>query len=127
MLHNDLSDRMSYGTSPAHGFAPHVCGRRQKDTQLTEMTTVISMKLTKRFLTLALLANLSLGSTLASGIAMAANRGGKGKNPSRHGTVAKHNKIASELRDQLDSDSGSSLVKVILQLNGRPSGSRTAL
>ncbi|HEY3578954.1 MAG TPA: S8 family serine peptidase, partial [Pyrinomonadaceae bacterium] len=82
------------------------------------------MKLTKRFLTLALLANLSLGPTLAGGIAQAGILNGKGKS-ARNG--AKHNKIAADLLERLDSESASKLVKVILQLDGKPSGQLNAL
>jgi len=90
------------------------------------MTTVKSMKLTKRFLTLALLANLALGPGLAGGIAQAAMSGGKGKNTSSS-KGAKHNKIAADLRDQLGNQSGADRVKVILQLDGKPSGQLNAL
>jgi hypothetical protein len=55
------------------------------------------MKLTKRFLTLALLANLSLGPTLASATAMAASKDKQEKSSKG----LKHDKIASDLRDQL--------------------------
>ncbi|HEY0728992.1 MAG TPA: hypothetical protein VGD38_13030, partial [Pyrinomonadaceae bacterium] len=82
-----------------------------------------SMKLTKRFLTLALLANLSLGPTLASGIAMAAGKDKKNKTLKG----LKHDKITSDLREKLVTKSGSSMVKVILQLDGKPSGPLNAL
>src|SRR5689334_285297 len=82
------------------------------------------MKLTKRFLTLALLANLSLGPTLAGGIAQAGILNGKGKSARNS---AKHNKIAADLLEQLDNESASKLVKVILQLDGKPSGQLNAL
>src|SRR5690349_14062933 len=82
------------------------------------------MKLTKRFLTLALLANLSLGPTLASGIVRAGILNGNGKGAA---TVAKHNKIAADLLDTLANESSSKLVKVILQLDGKPSGQLNAL
>jgi subtilisin family serine protease len=91
------------------------------------MTTVKSMKLTKRFLTLALLANLSLGPTLASGTAMAAGvLGGKGKN-ARNSKGLRYDKVAADLRDELATKSGSSMVNVILQLDGKPSGPLNAL
>ena len=87
------------------------------------MTTVTLMKLTKRFLTLALLANLSLGPTLLSGTAMAA---AKDKNEKKDKSL-KHDKLASNLRDELGTKSGSSTVKVILQLDGKPTGQLNAL
>ena len=85
-----------------------------------------SMKLTKRFLTLALLANLSLGPTLASGIVQAGILNGKDKG-AQNDKGAKHNKIASDLLDQLGNESPSKLVKVILQLDGKPTGQLNAL
>jgi hypothetical protein len=91
------------------------------------MTTVKSMKLTKRFLTLALLANLSLGPTLASGHVLAGGANGNENNSSQNSKGAKHNKIASELNDQFGSRSGDTMVKVILQLDGKPSGQLNAL
>jgi subtilisin family serine protease len=84
------------------------------------------MKLTKRFLTLALLANLSMGPTLASGTAMAAGVLSEGKN-AKTNKGPKYDKVASDLREELGTKSGSSTVKVILQLDGKPSGPLNAL
>ena len=91
------------------------------------MTTVKSMKLTKRFLTLALLANLSLGPTLASGSAQAGTIKRNGQNASQNRKGAKHNKIASGLNDQFGNQSDDTMVNVILQLDDAPSGQLNAL
>ena len=82
------------------------------------------MKLTKRFLTLALLANLSLGPTLASGIAQAGTLTGNNAGNSKGAT---HDNISSDLRDQLNNESGNKLVSVILQLDAKPTGQLNAL
>src|SRR5258708_3303484 len=90
------------------------------------MTKVISMHRTKRFLVLALLASLTLGPTLLSGnLLTTAHATGKGL--LRGNKNQKPNKVASDLGDLLSSKSGDSLVKVILQLNEKPSGQLNAL
>ena len=86
-----------------------------------------STKLIKRFLTLALLAHLSLGPTLAGDKLLGGLLNRKGKSSSQNGRGVKHNKIASELNDQLGSQGGDTMVKVILQLEDKPSGSLNAL
>jgi hypothetical protein len=88
------------------------------------MTTVISMHRTKRFLVLALLASLTLGPNLLSGNLLATVHA-KGKG-SRGKQEPKPNKVASDLGDLLSSKSSDSLVKVILQLNDKPSGQLNA-
>src|SRR5205085_8542719 len=91
----------------------------------TEMTTVILMTTTRRFLVLALLASLTLGPTLLGGnLLTTADAKGKG---SSHGKNVKPRKVASDLSDLLGNKSGDSLVKVILQLEQKPSGQLNAL
>ncbi|HEX7772963.1 MAG TPA: hypothetical protein VF435_11120, partial [Pyrinomonadaceae bacterium] len=78
----------------------------------------------KRFLVLALLASLTLGPTLLGGNLLATvyakGNGSRGNNQ-------KPNKVASDLSDLLSKKSSDSLVKVILQLNQKPSGQLNAL
>src|SRR6185369_2254367 len=79
---------------------------------------------TKRFLVLALLASLTLGPGLLSGNLLAtAHAKGKGSRGNAH----KAQKVASDLGDLLSSKSSEALVKVILQLNDKPSGQLNAL
>jgi serine protease AprX len=93
---------------------------------MTETTTVKSMKITKRFLTLALLANLSLGPTLASGTVLGGILKRKTSNASQSKGL-QHNKIAAEINDQLGTQSGDTMVNVILQLDDKPTGQLNAL
>src|SRR5215213_6464845 len=124
LLCNEVTKPAGIGTVPAHGVSPNFIGP-WTNSPLMETITVRSITKTKRFLTLALLANLSLGPTLLSGSALAGN--GNGNNPPRNSKGAKHNKIGLDLRDQLSNQSGDSLVKVIVQLDAKPSGSLNAL
>src|SRR5689334_4888444 len=86
-----------------------------------EMTKVTAMHRTKRFLVLALLASLTLGPNLLGGALMTTVHA-KDK-----GLDSKPNKVGSELSDLLSKKSGDSLVKVILQLNSKPSGQLNSL
>jgi len=91
-----------------------------------EMTKVIASNRTKRFLVLALLASLTLGPNLLGGSLIAAAAQGKGKGLDNTKNL-KPNKVASDLGDLLSSKSSDATVKVILQLNSKPSGQLNAL
>ena len=84
-----------------------------------------SIKKTKRFLVLALLASLTLGPSLLGGslwpLSTRRPRVQQGSNNQ------KPNKVAPDLSDLLAGKSSDSLVKVILQLNQKPSGQLNAL
>ncbi|HEY6230682.1 MAG TPA: S8 family serine peptidase, partial [Pyrinomonadaceae bacterium] len=83
------------------------------------------MHRTKRFLVLALLASLTLGPNLLGGALLATVQAkGKGLDSSKN---QKPNKVASDLGDLLSKKSSESLVKVILQLNSKPSGQLNSL
>jgi subtilisin family serine protease len=89
------------------------------------MTTVTLIKRTKRFLVLALLATLTLGPNLLGGNLWATVRA---KDKHLHGSNDETpNKVASDLGDMLGRKSSDSLVKVILQLNQKPSGQLNSL
>ena len=78
---------------------------------------------TKRFLVLALLVSLSVGPTLLGGeLLTSVHAKGKDKNQN-----TKPKKVASDLSDLLQKKSSDSLVKVILQLNEKPSGQLNAM
>src|ERR1041384_7369396 len=86
------------------------------------MTKVTAMHRTKRFLVLALLASLTLGPNLLGGALMATAQA-KGLDKKNQTP----NKVASDLGDLLSKKSSESLVKVILQLNSKPSGQLNSL
>ena len=89
------------------------------------MTTVTLINRTKRFLALALLATLTLGPNLLGGSLWATAHG---KDKVSHGSNDEQpNKVASDLGDMLTKKSSDSLVKVILQLNQKPSGQLNSL
>src|SRR5690348_13381278 len=90
-----------------------------------EMTKVIAINRTKRFLVLALLASLTLGPNLLGG-ALVATVQAKDKGLDNRKNQ-KPNKVASDLGDLLSKKSSESPVKVILQLNDKPSGQLNAL
>ena len=80
------------------------------------------MKLTRRLLALALLTSLTLGPSILSGNLLSGVALAKGKSGSRKSH--KHDKVAPDLRDQIGN---TGLIKVILQLDGKPSGQLNAL
>src|ERR1044072_2324214 len=88
------------------------------------MTTVTLINRTKRFLVLALLASLTLGPNLLGGNLWATVRA---KDKPRANKDEQPNKVASDLGDLLKKKSSDSLVKVILQLNQKPSGQLNSL
>src|SRR5687767_2271739 len=89
------------------------------------MMKVTSSHKTKRFLVLALLIGISVGLTLLGGkLLTSADAQGKGQKANQN---LKPNKIASDLGDLLRSNSSDARVKVILQLNEKPSGQLNAL
>src|ERR671939_56960 len=90
------------------------------------MKTVKPMKTTKRLLTLTLLAHLSLGPTLVTNALADGLNKGNNRSSNSKGDEMKHQKIAADLRDRVNEKNGSSLAKVILQLNDKPSGSLNA-
>src|SRR5687768_12062253 len=98
--------------------------RTGKTSTVTEMKTVTSMNKTKRFLVLALLASLTLGPSLLGGTLLATAHG-KGKVAGTQNQKA--NKVASDLSDLLSGKRSEASVKVILQLNQKPSGQLNAL
>src|SRR2546423_15663194 len=80
----------------------------------TEMTKLIPMPKTRRFLVLALLASLTLGPTLLGGkLLITADAKGNG---SSHGENQKPKKVASDLSDLLAKKSSDVLLKVMIQL-----------
>src|SRR5687767_14960049 len=85
----------------------------------TGVYVVKRMNRTKRLLALILLMGLTLGPSVLSGNLLAGVAHAKGKSGSRNEKSRKHDKLGSDLREQLQS---SSTVKVILQLYGKPSG-----
>src|SRR5262245_58116685 len=85
------------------------------------MTTVTLINRTRRFLVLALLASLTLGPNLLGG-SIWTNVQAKAKSKDE-----KANKLAPDLGDVLVKKSSASLVKVILQLNQKPTGQLNAL
>ena len=93
----------------------------RRNLELMEMTKVTAMHRTKRFLVLALLAALTLGPNLLGGALMAT------VHANDKGLDSKPNKVASDLSDLLSKKSSDSLVKVILQLNSKPSGQLNSL
>src|SRR5262249_41369737 len=109
---------------PAQGTAPVVCPEAG-ETPGRRMTTVTLITRTKRFLVLALLASLTLGPNLLGGSLWATvhakDKGAKGSKDE------KPNKKASDLEETLNKKSSVSLVKVILQLNQKPTGQLNAL
>src|SRR5205085_9056198 len=123
LLHNKLNRFCALGMVNAKRRSPVICPDWLRLS--TEMTTVILMTTTRRFLVLALLASLTLGPTLLGGnLLTTADAKGKG---SSHGKNVKPRKVASDLSDLLGNKSGDSLVKVILQLEQKPSGQLNAL
>ena len=88
------------------------------------MTTLILINRTKRFLVLALLASLTLGPNLLGGNLWATVRA---NDKPRANKDVQPNKVASDLADSLKKKSSDSLVKVILQLNQKPSGQLNSL
>ena len=92
--------------------------------QLMEIKKVTLRHKTKRFLVLALLASLTLGPGLLGGNLWAtAYAKGKGS----HSDNQKPSKVASDLSDLLAHKNSEAPVKVILQLNQKPSGQLNAL
>src|SRR5689334_22826793 len=89
-----------------------------------EMTKVTEMHRTKRVLVLALLASLTLGPNLLGG-ALMANVQAKDKGLDKKNHMP--NKVGSDLSDLLSHKGSDSKVKVILQLNSKPSGQLNAL
>ncbi len=82
---------------------------------------------TKRFLVLSLLLSLAVGPALLSGKLLTSVHAAKGKDQSNGNQDLKPKKIASDLSDLLSSKSSDSMVKVILQLNDKPTGQLNAL
>src|SRR6185503_7840250 len=122
LLYNAIGQLHESGTIPAQRAAPVVCPEPAKP-QYGEMTKVTSTHRTKRFLVLALLASLTLGPSLLGGNIFTAHAKGK----ESRGSKAQPSKVASNLRDMVGSKNSGSLVKVILQLNDKPSGQLNAL
>src|SRR6185436_18647755 len=98
--------------------------RPGKTSTFTEMIKVTSSHKTKRYLALALLTALSLGPTLLGGHLLT-SVSAKGKGPTQG--PQKPNKVASDLGDLLRSKSSEAQVKVIVQLNQKPTGQLNAL
>src|SRR6185369_638408 len=88
------------------------------------MTTLILINRTKRFLVLALLASLTLGPNLLGGHRW---RTVRANDKPRANKDEQPNKVASDLAVSLKKKSSDSLVKVILQLNQKPSGQLNSL
>src|SRR5262245_52366080 len=90
-----------------------------------EMMKVTSSHKTKRFLALVLLTSLSVGPMLLGGsLLTSVHAKGNGPVQSDKNTP---NKVASDLGDLLRHKSSDSMVKVILQLNQKPTGQLNAL
>ncbi len=88
---------------------------------------MIRMMKTKRLLVLALLTSISLGPSLLGGnLLTTVHASGKGLQRGNKNQNGKPNKVASDLRDLLSRNSDS-MVKVILQLDQKPSGQLNAL
>src|ERR1051325_10412795 len=90
-----------------------------------EMTKGSAMHRTKRFLVLGLLASLTLGPNLLGGATLATVQAkDKGLDSQKN---QKPNKVASDLGDVLSNQGSETMVKVILQLNSKPSGQLNSL
>jgi len=92
--------------------------------QGTETTKVTSMHKTKRFLALALLASLTLGPGLLGGNLFPVHAKEKGQRETKD---RKRRKISSDLDELRARKSSGTMVKVILQLNQKPSRQLNAL
>src|SRR5690349_19447792 len=89
------------------------------------MTKVTAMHRTKRFLVLALLASFTLGPNLLGGATLATVQAkDKGLDSQKN---QKPSKVASDLGDVLSNQGSETMVKVILQLNSKPSGQLNSL
>jgi hypothetical protein len=94
---------------------------------VTEITKVTSSHKTKRFLVLALLMSLSVGPTILGGALLTSAHARDNGLQGNKNQTPKPNKIASDLSDLLQNKSGAATVKVILQLNQKPSGQLNAM
>ncbi len=113
---------MSLARSLHLWVAPRLCWRLVEIPYGDYLLKATNRK--KRFLALALLTSLTLGPSVFGGSLLAGIANAKGKANSRDKKSRKHDKVASDLRERLASRS---TVKVILQLDGKPSGQLNAL
>src|SRR5262249_9399363 len=123
---NELEREMSFGTLSAKGFVPAQCAQ-QSWTLILEMKKVTSTKTKTSSLILAKLTTFSLVLTLLGGAIMPSVASASSTNHSHSGKNSNDDKIGSDLRSQMKNQSGDTIVKVILQLDGKMSGSLNGL